>query len=90
MKDSTKMLCRQLQKKPAVEGNQQQVRLHKRELVKKGRDVIEEMEKDLTFAAFVQEIDAQIAESDRYDKLKEQERQLTNDIQETTAQYKRL
>ena len=48
------------------------------------------MEHDLNFQNFVNSIAAQIAESDRYDQLKEQERTLTNEIQETTAKYKRL
>lgn len=84
------MLCRQLEKKPAVEGNQQQVRKHKGDLVKKMADVIQEMERDLTFINFVRNIDEQIEESRNYEKLKEEERSLTHEIQDTSAKYKRL
>ena len=90
LKDSTKKLCRQLQKKPAVEGNQQQVRNHKKELIKTTQNVVEEMMQELAFSAFTRTIDAQIADSHRYEKLKEDERQLTQEIQETTTKYKKL
>jgi len=32
LKESTRKLCRQLQKKPDVEGNQKEVKLHKKSL----------------------------------------------------------
>ncbi len=51
---------------------------------------MEEMETELTFASFSRTIDTQIADSHRYERLKEEERQLTQDIQETTARYKKL
>jgi len=80
LKDSTKKLCRQLQKKPAVEGNQLQVRKHKAELVKTTKESIEEMEQDLTIFNFTRIIKDQMNESDRYEQLKDQERVLTQEI----------
>jgi len=90
LKESTKKLCRQLQKKPAVEGNQLQVRKHKAELVKTTKESIEEMEGDLTIFNFTRIIKDQMNESGRYEQLKEEERKLTAEIQETTAAYKKL
>ena len=52
--------------------------------------VMEEMENELSFASFTRTIDAQIADSHRYERLKEEERDLTQQIQETTARYKKL
>ena len=48
------------------------------------------MEGELTFSNFGRIISEQIAESHRYERLKEDERELTQDIQETTAKYKKL
>ena len=79
-----------MQKKPAVEGNQLQVRKHKAELVKTTKESIEEMEGDLTIFNFTRIIKEQMNESDRYEQLKDQERVLTQEIQETTAAYKKL
>lgn len=90
LKESTQMLCRQLEKKPAVEGNQQQVRKHKADLIKRTADVIQEMERDLTFINFHRTIEEQIEDSRRYEKLKEEERTLTYEIQDTSAKYKKL
>lgn len=90
LKDSTKKLCRQLQKKPAVEGNQQQVRRHKAELIRVSGQVIDEMEQQLTFSAFARHIQEQIDESHQYERLKEQERDLTQQINETTQKFKKL
>jgi hypothetical protein len=44
----------------------------------------------LTFNAFMRHIEEQIADSHKYEKLKEDERELTQQIQETTAKYKKL
>jgi hypothetical protein len=71
LKDSTKKLCRQLQKKPAVEGNQQQVKRHKGELIKTTKEAIDEMENDLTIFNFTRIIKDQMNESDRYEQLKD-------------------
>ena len=79
-----------MQKKPAVEGNQLQVRKHKAELVKTTKESIEEMEGDLTIFNFTRIIKDQMNESGRYEQLKEEERKLTAEIQETTAAYKKL
>ena len=74
LKKSTQTLCRSLQKKPAVEQNQNQVRSHKRSLLQTVTGVAGEMETELTFANFHRSIQEQIAESHRYVQLKEQEK----------------
>ena len=48
------------------------------------------METNLSFSAFTKSIQDQIAETQRYDHLRDQEKSLTADIQETTANYKKL
>ena len=48
------------------------------------------MEGDLTIFNFTRIIKEQMNESDRYEQLKDQERVLTQEIQETTAAYKKL
>jgi len=91
LKESTKKLCGQLQKKPAVEGNQLQVRNHKKELIFTVNKAIEEMEgEQLSFQNFANKIADQIQESHRYEKQKEQERELSQQITETTALYKKM
>ena len=90
LKDSTKKLCRQLQKKPAVESNQQQVRKHKNDLIKTVVSVYDEMETDLTFATFARNIREQIDESHKYEKLKLQEKDLSQEIELTTKNYKNM
>ena len=66
------------------------MRKHKAELVKTTKESIEEMEQDLTIFNFTRIIKDQMNESDRYEQLKDQERVLTQEIQETTAAYKKL
>ena len=80
MKDSTTKLCRQLQKKPAVEGNQTKVKREKGELIKTTREAIDEMQSDLFFVNFTRIIKEAAAESDRFEQLKEQERKRTAEI----------
>lgn len=80
LKDSTRKLCRQLEKKPAVEQNQNQVRKHKHELIRTTAMVFDEMENDLTFSQFSRLIQEQIDEQDKYRQLKEKEKELTLQI----------
>ena len=48
------------------------------------------METDLLYTKFNASVDSMIAESHEYERLKEEERKLTTDIQETNAKYKKL
>jgi len=67
-----------------------QVKRHKQDLISVTNKAIDEMESDLSFVAFMSKINDAIADSHRYEQLKEQERDLTQQIQETTANYKKL
>ena len=67
-----------------------QVRKHKDYLAKKVGEALEEMERDLTYVSFTNSINAMIEDSNKYEKLKEEERSLTQQIQDTNAQYKQL
>jgi len=62
LKESTKKLCRQLQKKPDVEGNSNQVKGHNKSLVKIIGDVAEEMITDVTFSTYRSKIDKELEE----------------------------
>ena len=79
-----------MQKKPAVEHNQTEVRKHKQQLIKTTQDVIEEMMRDLTYPNFTKNINDQSEELRKYELLKEQERELTVNINNTTSEYKKL
>ena len=75
LKDSTKKLCRQLQKKPDVEGNQTQVHKHKLKLIDTIEKVIREMNGDsLSFSDFRRMIEDETAESDKYEQQKDREK----------------
>jgi len=43
LKESTRKLCRQLQDNPDVEGNQRQIKNHKKELVEWSQEVMNEL-----------------------------------------------
>lgn len=90
LKESTKKLCRQLQKKPDVEGNQTQVQRHKSKLIDTIERVIREINGDsLAYNEFRRMIEDETAESDKYEQQKEREKQLTMDIQKLTADNKK-
>lgn len=63
---------------------------HKDQLSKKANDALEEMERDLVYTSFTNSIHSMIEESNKYEKLKEEERSLTQQIQDTNALYKQL
>ena len=66
-----------------------QVRKHKQDLIKTTQNVIEEMETELSYSRFTSDITDQIAKSHDYERLKEEERVLTQEIQETTSKLKK-
>ena len=81
LKESTKKLCRQLQKKPDVEGNAQQVLRHRKQLTDTINNVIEEMNgENLSYNDFRRLIEDQIMESGKYEQQREKEKQLINEI----------
>ena len=49
MKESTRKLCRQLQKKPDVEGNQREVKKHKKSLEETVVLLKEDLMRDLSY-----------------------------------------
>lgn len=63
---------------------------HKIDLIKTTGNALDEMQGDLSFASFQKLIEEHKADSDRYDRLRGEERELTQEIQEKTAKYKKL
>ena len=89
LKESTKKLCRQLQKKPDVEGNATQVKSHKNSLSKIIKDVSEEMMNGLSYADFKARVDGEFEEAQKNEMLKVKEKELIAQIQHITAEHKR-
>lgn len=56
LKESTRKLCRQLKENPDVEGNQKEIKKHKRELMDWNRLLEEELTRDLKFENFANNI----------------------------------
>ena len=83
------MLCRQLQKKPDVEGNQREVKRHKKDLVETICTLKEDLAKDLHFQNFQNTINKEIEESNQFDELKKQEKDLTAKIKKVTDDYRK-
>ena len=52
MKESTRKLCRQLQENPDVEGNQKQIKGHKKDLVEWVAKLDDELYRELKFESF--------------------------------------
>ena len=63
---------------------------HKTDLIKTTQMVQEEMMGDLSFASFSRLIAEHKADAERYDRLRDEERELTQEIQEKTVKYKKL
>ena len=89
LKESTKKLCRQLQKKPDVEGNQREVKRHKKSLEETVVTLKEDLMKDLSFNNFTNLINKEIEESNQFEELKRQEKDLTSKIKKVTDEYRK-
>lgn len=89
LKESTRKLCRQLQKKPDVEGNQREVKRHKKSLEETVNLLKEDLARDLSFNSFSNTINKEIDESNQFEELKRQEKELTARIKKVTDDYKK-
>lgn len=65
LKQSTAKLCHQLTENPDVEGNQKEIKKHKKELVDINDKLKEELW-ELKFENFAADIDRQLKEQSRY------------------------
>jgi hypothetical protein len=77
LKDSTIKLCRQLQKKPDVEGNQREVKRHKVALNEALQNLKSELMEHQQFNTSNNTINKEIEESNMYAVLAAQEKELT-------------
>jgi hypothetical protein len=83
LKQSTAKLCHQLTENPDVEGNQKEIKKHKKELVDIACKVEEELQ-ELKFESFASDIDRQLKEQSRYQELQAKEKLLNLKIKEIT------
>lgn len=89
LKESTRKLCRQLQKKPDVEGNQKEAKLHKKSLEETVQSLIEDLTRDNSSNNYANTINKEIERSSKFDVLRIQEKDLTNKIRKVTEDYKK-
>ena len=88
MKDSTIKLCRQLQKKPDVEGNQREVKRHKVALIEALNNLKQELMDHQQFNNSNNSINKEIEESNMFAVLAAQEKELSQKIKQVTDDYK--
>ena len=84
LKDSTVKLCRQLQKKPDVEGNQREVKRHKVALIEALNYLKAELMDNQQFTNSNNTINKEIEESNMYTVLAAKEKELQADIKKVT------
>lgn len=89
LKESTRKLCRQLQKKPDVEGNQKEVKRHKKSLEETVNLLKEDLMRDLSYNAYAITINKEIEDSNQFEELKRQEKELTSKIKQVTDDIKK-
>ena len=89
MKESTRKLCRQLQKKPDVEGNQKEVKLHKKSLEELIQSLKEDLGRENSSNNYASTVNKEIEKSSKFDVLRIQEKDLTNKIRKVTDDYKK-
>ena len=89
LKESTRKLCRQLQKKPDVEGNQREVKRHKKALEDTIGSLKEELMGSLSYNNYTSLVNKEIDESNQFEELKRQEKDLTNKIKKVTEEYRK-
>lgn len=80
LKASTFKLGRQLHDNPDTAGNMALVQSHRREIMNKMHDVMEEMRDQNQYVEFKNEIDKEKEEISRFDKLKKEEKLYTDEI----------
>ena len=88
LKDSTIKLCRQLQKKPDVEGNQREVKRHKMALIEALNNLKTELMDHQQFNTSNNSINKEIEESNMFAVLAAQEKELSQRIKQVSDEYK--
>lgn len=78
-------MCRQLQDNPDVDGNQRQIKIHKRELQTWNDELGEELQKDLKFETFASNLVKELEKQQLYDNLRKLEKDLNLKIKKIEA-----
>lgn len=90
LKSSTRKLCRQLQDNPDVTGNQILIKQYKKKLEHDLADLMELMNENQSFSSFKQLIDNEVKQMKMFDNLKEEEKNLTNEIKDINEKFKKF
>lgn len=88
LKESTRKLCRQLQDNPDVEGNQREIKKHKKELIDWNERLKEELV-DLKFESFANNIAKELSNQSEFDRLRAEEKDLNLKIKLITDNEKK-
>lgn len=80
---------RQLQESPDVGGNQKLIKQHKNELALMAEQLMEQMQENQTFSTFKAEIDNGLESQDKFEKLRNTEKELNNEIKNINDSLKR-
>jgi outer membrane murein-binding lipoprotein Lpp len=88
LKDSTRTLCRQLQDNPDVDGNQKKIKGDKADLIVILEDLNADL-RELTYTKFRETIKAGQEEQEKFDKLRNEEKDLNMEIKRLSEEFKR-
>ena len=78
-----------MQKKPDVEGNQKEVKRHKKSLEEVIESLKDELMKENFYNTYTNTINREIEESNKYEELKKQEKHLTSQIKKVTEEKRK-
>lgn len=84
LKESTRKLCRQLQDNPDVEGNQREIKKHKNDLCVWNEKLKKELNEELKFETFANNIARELQSQQEYDRLRQEEKELNHRIKKVT------
>ena len=76
MKESTQKLCRHLQNKPDIDGNQRETKKHKKDLCEWTERLVEELTGELKYETFASDIVKELNKQQEFDRLREEEKKL--------------
>lgn len=88
LKESTRTLCRQLQDNPDVDGNQKKIKTDKYDLIHFLEQLNAEL-RDLSYAQFKAEIKAGLDAQGEFDRLRNEEKDLNQEIKRLNEDFKK-
>ena len=88
LKESTRTLCRQLQENPDVDGNQRKIKADKANLMYFMENAINEV-KDLSYQKFKNDINKGLDDQGEFDRLRNREKELNQEIKRLNEEFKK-